>query len=42
MIISQHGNFTIIVTQTPHKVNEQIKTQVEEKKDGEAEAKKEG
>lgn len=33
MIIAQMGNFTIIVTQTPSKVD--VKTVVEEKKEGE-------
>ena len=40
MIISQHQNFTFIVTQTPHKV-EPVKAVIEEKKEGESEAKKE-
>ena len=39
MIISQHGNFTFVVNQTPHKV-EQAKVAMEEKKEGEGEAKK--
>jgi len=34
MIIAQHGNFTIIVTQNPSK-SEEKKTGSEEKKDGE-------
>ena len=34
MIIAQHGNFTLIVTQTPSKV-EAVKVIVEEKKEGE-------
>jgi hypothetical protein len=36
MIVAQVGNFTFIVTQTPHKV--EVK-QVDEKKEGEGESK---
>lgn len=42
MIISQDGNLTFIVTQTPHKVEVvKVVTEGEVKKDGEGEAKKE-
>ena len=34
MIIAQHGNFTLIVTQVPNKV-EHVKVAAEEKKEGE-------
>lgn len=34
MIVAQHGNFTLIVTQVPAKV-ETVKAIVEEKKEGE-------
>jgi hypothetical protein len=37
MIIAQHGNFTIIVTQNPSKAEQKAVT--DEKKEGEAEKK---
>lgn len=39
MIIAQHGNFTLVVTQIPYKMEEKVV--LEEKKEGEGE-KKEG
>ena len=38
MILAQIGNFTVIATQTPHKLDVKVDS---EKKEGEAEAKKE-